>query len=349
MSRFSIVLPVYNVAPYLRECLNSIREQSERDWECICVDDGSNDGSGEIIDEYQRLDGRFRALHKKNGGVSSARNLGLENISKDSEWFFLVDSDDYLDCDYIAHLYSLVKRDGEKVVGCVGWRQFHNGTNHFEKCAASLANGIYEPISARASFGSGPIWAKIYPCRVLRESNMRFFDSVRLGEDVCWMNWFISKCKRLVVDNDYVGVNYRLLPNTISHGHSAIYIAREYLRAVAEMFNVSDGMPYDYLMVLLVVGVTRHAYRLFSIGEVNDFVSAVRRLPDAGVRLWSTWYNGGEQVEYSIGARDAALVSREYADAFCRHSMRYVQVALVLWSNWKLRVRCRLKRILKKA
>lgn len=125
MSRFSIVLPVYNVAPYLRECLNSIREQSERDWECICVDDGSKDGcgkdgSGEIIDEYQRLDGRFRALHKKNGGVSSARNLGLENISKDSEWFFLVGSDDYLDCEYIAHLHSLVKGRGEKVIGCFG-------------------------------------------------------------------------------------------------------------------------------------------------------------------------------------------------------------------------------------
>ena len=89
---FSIIIPVYNVAPYLRECLDSVLAQTFTDWEAICVDDGSTDGSGAILDEYAAKDNRFRVFHQKNAGVSVARNNGLMLAS--GEWIWFVDSDD---------------------------------------------------------------------------------------------------------------------------------------------------------------------------------------------------------------------------------------------------------------
>ena len=94
MHKFSIVIPVYNVAPYLRECLESVLRQTYDNWEMICVDDGSKDGSGAILDEYAANDGRIKVFHTANSGVSSARNLGLENSTGDFVWF--VDGDDVI-------------------------------------------------------------------------------------------------------------------------------------------------------------------------------------------------------------------------------------------------------------
>lgn len=94
MPFFSIIIPVYNVAPYLRECLNSVWEQTYTDWECLCIDDGSTDESGTILDEYARKDHRFRIVHQTNAGVSAARNIAL-GIAK-GKWIWFVDGDDAL-------------------------------------------------------------------------------------------------------------------------------------------------------------------------------------------------------------------------------------------------------------
>ena len=70
---FSIIIPVYRSGPFLRDCLDSVRNQAMTDWECICINDGSPDGSGAILDEYARKDARFTAIHQENRGVSAAR------------------------------------------------------------------------------------------------------------------------------------------------------------------------------------------------------------------------------------------------------------------------------------
>lgn len=88
----SIIVPVYNVEEYLRECVDSVLNQTYSDVEVILVDDGSTDQSGNICDEYAKMDSRIKVIHKKNRGVSSARNTGIETAS--GERIIFVDSDD---------------------------------------------------------------------------------------------------------------------------------------------------------------------------------------------------------------------------------------------------------------
>ena len=108
---FSIIIPVYNVAPYLRECLDSVLAQTFTDWEAICVDDGSTDDSGAILDEYVARDKRFRVIHQKNAGVSAARNRALQVAL--GEWITFLDGDDRFEVGRLAALYGVVLGHGD--------------------------------------------------------------------------------------------------------------------------------------------------------------------------------------------------------------------------------------------
>ena len=95
MPKISVIVPVYNVEPYLRLCVNSILNQTFTDFELLLIDDGSTDYSGEICDEYASMDSRVKVFHTTNRGVSAARNLGINKAS--AEWITFVDSDDWME------------------------------------------------------------------------------------------------------------------------------------------------------------------------------------------------------------------------------------------------------------
>lgn len=96
MELISIVIPIYNAETTLTDCLDSIIAQSHRNWEAICIDDGSTDRSMAILQKYQKNDSRFKVFHQSNNGVSSARNNALQHLSQESEWVHFVDSDDFI-------------------------------------------------------------------------------------------------------------------------------------------------------------------------------------------------------------------------------------------------------------
>lgn len=104
MPKVSIIVPVYNVESKLRRCLDSIKHQDYSDFECILVDDGSSDISGNICDEYAHSDRRFKVLHQKNHGVSAARNAGLKVALGD--WILFVDSDDWVSSQFISAFFN---------------------------------------------------------------------------------------------------------------------------------------------------------------------------------------------------------------------------------------------------
>jgi len=112
----SIIIPVYNIEKYLSKCLESIAIQSYQNLEILLIDDGSSDRSPEICDAYKKKDKRFCVIHKENGGLSSARNAGIEIAS--GKYLLFVDGDDYIDKDMVKILYKRIKQDKSDMAFC---------------------------------------------------------------------------------------------------------------------------------------------------------------------------------------------------------------------------------------
>lgn len=122
----SIIVPIYNVENYLRQCLDSIMNQTYQNFECLLINDGSPDNSADICREYVSKDSRFRYFEKKNGGVSSARNLGIEHSK--GQYITFIDSDDWVDSDYVETLYGeLIKENADIAVST--YKRFEMGDN----------------------------------------------------------------------------------------------------------------------------------------------------------------------------------------------------------------------------
>ena len=120
MPLISVIVPVYRVEPYLRRCVESIRSQSFQDFELILVDDGSPDTCGAICDEYAGKDSRIHAIHQENGGLSAARNVGIDWVfaNSDSQWLTFIDSDDWIHGDYLRILLDAAQVHDAGIAAC---------------------------------------------------------------------------------------------------------------------------------------------------------------------------------------------------------------------------------------
>jgi len=112
--KISIVIPMYNVEKYLRRCLDSVKNQTFTEWQVVCVDDGSPDNSGKIAEEYAKHDNRFIVVHKENGGLSDARNVGL--LHAKGEYIMFLDSDDFIHPQTMEIAYFFAQRDKSDIV-----------------------------------------------------------------------------------------------------------------------------------------------------------------------------------------------------------------------------------------
>ncbi|MBQ8680482.1 MAG: glycosyltransferase family 2 protein, partial [Treponema sp.] len=109
----SVIVPVYNVEKYLPQCLDSIKNQTYKNLEIILIDDGSTDSSGVICDKVALIDKRIRVFHKENGGLSDARNYGIDKAK--GSWLTFIDSDDYISSNYIEYLFKLSVTHNTKI------------------------------------------------------------------------------------------------------------------------------------------------------------------------------------------------------------------------------------------
>lgn len=120
MAMISIIVPVYKVEPYLKRCVDSILNQTYGDFELVLVDDGSPDQCGEMCEQFARQDPRVCAVHRKNGGLSAARNTGIDWVmaNSKSEWITFIDSDDWVRVDYLERLYNGAIKNSVRVAVC---------------------------------------------------------------------------------------------------------------------------------------------------------------------------------------------------------------------------------------
>ena len=134
----SVIVPVYNVAPYLEQCLDSIVNQTYRNLEIILVDDGSTDESGTICDRYAEQDARIQVVHKENGGQSSARNVALDMMT--GEWVLFVDSDDWIELNTLELLFE--QKDERADLVEFGWNFIYRDSNKVFLNEACVMAGI---------------------------------------------------------------------------------------------------------------------------------------------------------------------------------------------------------------
>ena len=165
----SIIVPIYKVEPYLRRCLDSIVNQTYANLEIILVDDGSPDNCPQICEEYAVNDNRIVVIHKENGGLSDARNTGLD-ICK-GEYISFVDSDDWVDNNYIKTLLNLAIKENADICICNHSLIYRDGTEKF----SSFSAGVYSKTDAikkiilQQTLPWGASWGKIYNRKIFKK------------------------------------------------------------------------------------------------------------------------------------------------------------------------------------
>ena len=215
---FSVIIPVYNVERYLRECVDSILSQTFDSYEIILVDDGSSDGSSAICDLYAETDNRVKVIHKANGGQSSARNAGTEIAQ--GTYIIYIDSDDFImDCDF---LQKVAKAAEGKDIVFFKHKKFFDKTKEFAEYTYSFAgisneedaytDKLMEMIRRDAFFGMP--WNKCIRRSVIMQEHIHFEEGLT-GEDMDWIYSVILASKSLtVIDEPFIA--YRQRENSIT-------------------------------------------------------------------------------------------------------------------------------------
>ena len=223
--KVSFILPIYNVEKYLSECVESILIQTYRDFEILLVDDGSPDNCPALCDEWAKKDGRIKALHKPNGGLSDARNYGLEHAQGD--YVIFVDSDDFwVNKDCLQRLINVV--DAHPECDFIGFNcsYYYSDTKTFNKWVAydeSLSKPTDKDTVLRSLVASGtfPMSAclKILKRKALLEINLNFIKGL-LSEDIPWFIDLLEGAKKCMFINDYIYAYRQGVVGSISNSFS---------------------------------------------------------------------------------------------------------------------------------
>ncbi len=200
MPGVSIIVPIYNAAPYLHQCLDSILAQSFRDFEAILVNDGSTDGSLDICRAYAQADSRFLVIDKPNSGVSDSRNAALKLAR--GKYLQFADSDDWLTQDAAETMYRAAERAGADLVVChfyrvAGERAARQG--HIKK-ERILTRSDYaeEMMKAPANYYYGVLWNKLYRRSIVEANRLAFDPAVKWSEDFLFNLEYLERARLIV-------------------------------------------------------------------------------------------------------------------------------------------------------
>ncbi len=233
---FSVVVPVYNVERYLNECIESILNQSFRDFELILVDDGAKDSSGEICDVYAEKDNRVKVIHKENGGQSTARNRGVQEAQ--GKYVIFLDSDDFISSPYFFEELKEKLIDGADIA-LFRYCKYYN-ENKKDECGISFANlqfsskaELFTELVKRDAFFCS-CWSKCVSLRILKENDIRFDETLRC-EDMDWYYQVLQKAATFVViDKPYI--HYRQRENSVTSNVSEKSIA-DYCHTIEKWYT----------------------------------------------------------------------------------------------------------------
>ena len=274
MTKVSIVLPVYNVEQYLRQCLDSIINQTFKDFECICVNDGSTDSSLQILQEYAKKDKRFKIISQENRGLSAARNTGLQMVQ--SPYVTFIDSDDWILDKYIEVLYkNITLRHYD--IACACHQCYYEDTNDYKnsKNISKIKNILYKKYTnledkINIIDSSRNVWNKIYKNSFIKENRLNFFEDIYSAEDYAFnfLSFLYTDKYVFCDDNLYF---YRKRTNSLTNNDEKIRIEtlKSFLKIMEALINrnFNDKLFTDIYIKLLY----------YHIGKISKNVSMMNK------------------------------------------------------------------------
>ena len=204
----SIIVPVYNTEEYIRQCLDSILNQTYQNFECLLINDGSSDNSADICREFVAKDTRFRYFEKENGGVSSARNLGIER--SEGAYITFVDSDDWVDSDYLEVLYSAILEE-QADIAVSTYKKFNTSDNcwYFHSFQVKYDRKVFtniELIDELVDLDSFDFSYRFVSGKLVNRTSLkriRFNELTTLGEDMeFWFKLYLISARIVYVNRD---------------------------------------------------------------------------------------------------------------------------------------------------
>lgn len=238
-TKVSVIVPIYNVEKYLRKCIDSIINQTLKDIEIILVNDGSTDSCGNIIDEYAKLDERIIAIHKENGGQSSARNMGLD-IAK-GKYVGFIDSDDWIELDMYENMYQRIESTSSDVCVC-GRNQYSNeyrfenslnldnevfDFNHYKKQDYIVNRLFYKHTVSTCN--------KIYKLDLIKSNNIKFKNVTKVGSEDTLFNYSF-----ILISNKICSINKSFYNNLERIGSTTRFYNKGYITRTSNLIKSMD-------------------------------------------------------------------------------------------------------------
>lgn len=319
----SIIVPVYKVERYLPRCIESILGQTYTNFELILVDDGTPDRSGIICDRYAEKDSRIRVIHKENGGVSTARNAGIDAAR--GEWITFVDSDDWISSDYLEVLLTpMSSNDYDLTVGKLEYRAMvissHSGQEKAidtEKTSEEKDTDFLNRIEFLGTF------YKLFSKKIIDQNQLRFSHGIAVGEDAIFVIKYLKYCKKIYM-TDKVIYFYNCLNNSSVTKRAPYFEDRklwdvEYIENYAsalEAFGVHEELLDKAVLKKALFGyiaVSRSIIHNFDERGAKDKLVLLfdfydkwfRKRNGDHIELGNEWYN---KVAIAILEKDEDLV-----------------------------------------
>lgn len=247
--KVSVVVPVYNVSNYLDEALNSVENQTYKNMEIICINDGSTDNSLKILESHAQKDGRIKIINQENKGVSEARNVGIRAAIGKYIYFF--DPDDVLAPYIMEKSVNLLEKHGADMLEFKYLRRSYCDKVNFPKCSYSNSKvRIYEYKAKNNPFrvfnGTIKVWACVYKRSFLNENSIWFNEDIRISEDLLF-NFMCRAYIKKMIKYDGIGYWYRVhRPGsavTVNNCKTRIHVENN-LKVIREIIAFRDRLRF---------------------------------------------------------------------------------------------------------
>lgn len=317
MPKVSVLVPVYNVEKYLRECLDSVVNQTLKDIEIICINDGSTDSSLSILEEYAKNDSRIKIIDKPNSGYGISMNIGLDNATGD--YVGIIESDDFADLEMFENLYNMAIENNVDIAKSDWYCYWTKNNSNIKANAVSkeLANKVFHTKDEHFVLKMQPaIWSGIYRREFLKENDVRFLETPGASyQDTGFYFKAMMQAKSIIFTSDAF-LHYRQdnLNSSVNNKNKVYCICDEY-KEIERYIKANQNLIEPFLEYSYVCRYKAYDWTVYRISEqfipdfIDNFAQEFREIEKSGVL--------GEYFYSEIDKKDCDLLLNN-TQKFCK-------------------------------